>query len=859
MRQLILAVVSGVSATLAFGAVTNITESVRLDADADWRGQGVAKLGEGVTIDLHGHELKTDGFRSDEAALVDATDNDPAHVVSCTELYSGDATFLFDNDFRYSANANAKDDKSQNHRICATAMPFQVVYDFETPVCINAYKIYYKALGEGNNRAPISWTFEGSADNANWIVLDTHEKDENWKLPDIRYFPFANSTRYRYYRLNVSAHGNSTCLELYQLEYFKAPSSRTDLTYGTNGVSSTSALVAGDAAFLFDDVFKHTYATGDNAKDKSKNHRICAYAKTSSPFEVTYDFGEPTCVNAYEICFNAVGGIVSRAPRDWTFEGSNDTNVEWTVLDSHQFVKDWACPERRVYPFMNCASYRYYRLKITKSSDSGDVLELYQLQYFCRPQIVSLATEEDVTGPEGTVTANKPLYGGSLSDLFDNNFTYGGAGAPQQHRICVNKNYPFDLVYDFGEGKSVAVDAYRIYFDSSSGSTPPQRSPTNWTFEGSNDNSTWTVVDAHTAEPDWDKGTIHNFEFTNAAQYRYYKFSFAKPTSDVLEMYQLEFFDRKGGVVRADVAEGTTVTNLGVTVDGAVRVVKDGAGTVVDNVPEQTFSSGLEVNGGTYEFCREGNWTKGAIELGGGTLALNFVQQNVSLAFPYLTLTADSALTTSEILKMGYDVADSCLDFGGHTLSVSASNEFHVKYATITNGTLSILGASKNSLFFEQGHDLDFTTANFDLNCLYRMYTPAISVHDLTVRATNTVGTAKTMTVYGTFKPVVAGFQDTLLADGATLDLSETAGTLPVKSVWVDKYLSFAEGATIGVKLGDRKPRRGDCLVSWDETHAPQGVTFKIDAASKAYGYDVEARADGLYFLNNRGACILIK
>lgn len=652
MRQLILAVVSGVSATLAFGAVTNITESVRLDADADWRGQGVVKLAEGVTIDLHGHELKTDGFRSDEAALVDATDNDPAHVVSCTELYSGDATFLFDNDFRYSANANAKDDISQNHRICAKDMPFQVVYDFVTPTCINAYKIYYKALAEGSDRAPISWTFEGSADNEKWTVLDTHEDDKNWKMPDVRYFPFTNSTRYRYYRLNVSAHGASTCLELYQLEYFKAPSSRTDLTYGTNHVSSTSELVSGDAAFLFDDVFKHTGDAGA-AKDKSKNHRICMYVNEGNPFAVTYDFEEPTCVNAYEICFDAVGGITSRAPRDWTFEGSNDTNAEWTVLDTHRFVDVWKCPERRVYSFANCARYRYYRLKITRSWDTNRVLELYQLQFFRRPQIVSLDTENDLTEPGGTVTANKSLYGGSLSDLFDNNFTYGGAGASQQHRICVNKTYPFDLVYDFGEGKAAAVDAYRIYYNSSSGTNPPKRSPTNWTFEGSNDNLTWTVLDTHTNEPDWENGSIHNFEFTNAAQYRYYKFSFAKPSSDVLEMYQLEFFDRKGGVVRADVAEGTTVTNLGVTADGAVRVVKDGPGTVVDNVPDQTFSCGLEVNGGTYEFRREGNWTKRAIELGGGTLALSFIQQNVSQAFPYLTLTADSALTTSEILKMG--------------------------------------------------------------------------------------------------------------------------------------------------------------------------------------------------------------
>ena len=37
------------------------------------------------------------------------------------------------------------------------------------------------------------------------------------------------------------------------------------------------------------------------------------------------------------------------------------------------------------------------------------------------------------------------------------------------------------------------------------------------------------------------------------------------------------------------------------------------------------------------------------------------------------------------------------------------------------------------------------------------------------------------------------------------------------------------------------------------------GIRSGLSLMSKAYGYDVEAREDGLYFLNNRGACILIK
>ena len=857
MRQLILAVVSGVSATLAFGAVTNITESVRLDADADWRGQGVVKLGEGVTIDLHGHELKTDGYTGPDEPFVDATVADPDRVTSPTTIFSGNVKFLFDNDIRYSAATGAPEDESKNHRVCVRKenLPFAVVYDFGEPTCISAYRMYYKAQAEGSQRAPIDWTFFGSDDNEKWTALDSRSDQVEWSMPDIRLFSFANSRRFRYYKLNITKHGSSNCLELYQLEYFKATSGTVDLTRGTNAVSCATTLYSGDATFLFDDNLNYSASTG-SPTDKSKNHRVCVKG-SDGPFVVDYEFDEPVCVNAYKLYYNATTSSEesARCPKTWTLSGSND-GEEWTVVDSHERDTNWKRGRGRLLECDNVRKFKKYRLSVT-AFGSDNVLELYQIEYFNRAKIVS--TSEDLTEPGGTVTANKPLYGGSLADLFDNNFKYGGANANPQHRICVNKNYPFDLVYDFGEGKSAAVDAYRIYYDSSAS----KRSPTNWTFEGSNDTNTeWTVLDTHVDEPDWINKTIHDFEFTNAEKYRYYKFSFAKPSSDVLEMYQLEFFDRKGGVVQADIAEGTTVTNESAMIEQDVRVVKDGAGTFVDTATAQAFGKGLEINAGTYRSPTEGDWLAGPLALNGGNLAIDFavVKDRSRGIFPSIALGADARLNIDGYFVTG-NLDGSVMDLGGHTLAVSVgkTGRWDMYSRTITNGTVKVMGDSSAILHFPDTSSLDAKTVNFDFNCLYRMYTCVPQVGDLTVRVTNTTATAQTMTVYGTFKPVVAGFQDTLLADGATLDLSETAGTLPVKSVWVDKYLSFAEGAAIAVNLGDRKPRRGDCLVSWDETHAPQNVTFEIDAASKVYGYDVEARADGLYFLNNRGACILIK
>ena len=57
------------------------------------------------------------------------------------------------------------------------------------------------------NQDPTAWTFEGSADGATgWVVLDTRSSI-TWPLYTCRSFTFANSTAYRYYRLNVTANG----------------------------------------------------------------------------------------------------------------------------------------------------------------------------------------------------------------------------------------------------------------------------------------------------------------------------------------------------------------------------------------------------------------------------------------------------------------------------------------------------------------------------------------------------------------------------------------------------------------------------------------------------------------------------
>ncbi|SFJ65937.1 hypothetical protein SAMN02799624_05425 [Paenibacillus sp. UNC496MF] len=80
------------------------------------------------------------------------------------------------------------------------------------------------------NTMPKSWTFEGSADNANWTVLDTRVNESWTTYGQKRMYPISNTSKYRYYRINITVPSSGSVMigqmELMEsgVQYFYAPS-----------------------------------------------------------------------------------------------------------------------------------------------------------------------------------------------------------------------------------------------------------------------------------------------------------------------------------------------------------------------------------------------------------------------------------------------------------------------------------------------------------------------------------------------------------------------------------------------------------------------------------------------------------
>ena len=164
---------------------------------------------------------------------------------------------------------------------------------------------------------------------------------------------------------------------------------------------------------------------------------------------------------------------------------------------------------------------------------------------------------------------------------------------------------PAFLVYEFDTATKVNVLRLRIQ----NANEWDKRSPKAWTFQGSNDNITWTTLDTRSGVA-WASGTtVKNFSFENETKYKYYKFNCTEivGSNDFMQLYEIQFL-YDAGIVLTDLTSpsGTvTTTAAGSWVKPAKNAFDNGTahnnddrsicgGTTVDWI--YTFDTKTKVN-----------------------------------------------------------------------------------------------------------------------------------------------------------------------------------------------------------------------------------------------------------------------
>ena len=357
------------------------------------------------------------------------------------------------------------------------------------------------------------------------------------------------------------------------------------------------------------------------------------------------------------------------------------------------------------------------------------------------------------------------------------------------------------------------------------------------------------------------------------------------------------------GRLVVETASGT-VENKYTGLSGALKLVKEGAGTLLLSAQRQSYFGGTEVVAGTLKGGADHNrkFPLGAVKssivvnagatydinglyydydnkgkyrfiLAGGRLAnygsdlANYVSQMTDIE-----LTGDSTIAASRNFALvGDSYSPTSIELGGKTLSVAigTGKSFACSNTSATNGTISTSGDGWFGLGSESSENKGGTFKGNNLNLVVNS---GLGVYEnATVRnyeprygGNRNLG-SKTLNVTGVFKPAGSGFYAPTMQNGSTVDMSEWNGSYPVVSTATSgkTKMSFASGATVtfdfssGAGAANRKALAlSDAyLTTWD---AKPSATFVLDAESDRLGYELIVLDGGLRLAPKPGFAIRI-
>ena len=706
----------------------------------------------------------------------------------------------------------------------------------------------------------------------------------------------------------------------------------------TNGVQVAMAGDGYRAYFAFDDRHEH-------AKGTSGHMLYTASFSDLGSLEINYDFGEttPKIVNCYRVMGSNWEAYTS-CPKAWTFEGSDDL-ASWEELDSQSDQSWTTGNWNEYYIGNTTAYRYYrlkvtavtgtegklyiaeieYKHVTTRSVEivrgvasdfsalsllqgtpvrvAGNVTLTAEADFRSTSAVLSIDGTIDLDGHElwlngldgtGTITDSSsfdltnPSGTVSSTNNYLNSNTVAAkafcdaASYDSTHRVIANISTQSPIQIDYTFPAATVVNAYRVMSNGHSDSSAGERAPKSLKFYGSNDGIEWQELDTRSHETGWVANEERQFEFTNETAYTRYRIEFyACNTGDILEFFKLEYGNiGRCGRLHVAVPSGTK-TNSGVVLTGNLRLIKEGAGTLIASKTGQTYGGGTEIVGGVlkpgtggsnHPFGAAGRdiivhdgavldaagqvrFGKYEITLDGGILTNTGADatEEAETQFRRVRLTKDSSLTSTRSMFFGVNADEaSTVYLGGHTLTVSITSGKELRFYSmaILDGTFDI---ASGGYFVVGGSGGIVATNNVDFlaNCALVAASP-IKVDNYTAKWISTTGKASStnpIKVYGKFTPATTHFHGVEMQDGSTIDLTGWSGGWPLASDLNNgvKDVLFASGATVKIDISGRADMKAlaksdsPYLLTWST--APSNVTFAM-ADGSTYVDGVRLRYD---------------
>lgn len=271
-----------------------------------------------------------------------------------------------------------------------------LAYDFSSSIMIGLYKLTPgpSAVITG---MPKSWTFEGSNDGANWVVLDTRSNITAWTVNIANEYRVAIPAMYKKYRINVVSNNGLARVAIGMFEMFEYYYDHKFLISSEDTVASVVSEYKSEET----SVPKMTTDTSPSGRAFAENVYSASYAPWSAFNRIDdaegyvsangsggkgylgYEFSNSISIFKYTVRSTG-SAYLNRMPKDWTFEGSNDGS-NWAVLDT-QINQTWTTQytdkEYLLDTRFHYIKFKMYRINWTANNGFVNFTDVNELKMF---------------------------------------------------------------------------------------------------------------------------------------------------------------------------------------------------------------------------------------------------------------------------------------------------------------------------------------------------------------------------------------------------------------------------------------------------------------------------------------------
>ena len=354
-----------------------------------------------------------------------------------------------------------------------------------------------------------------------------------------------------------------------------------------------------------------------------------------------------------------------------------------------------------------------------------------------------------------------------------------------------------------------------------------------------------------------------------------------------------------GGELHVSVPVGLVVENVGVTLAGSLKLVKDGAGTFIGAKSGQTYTGGTLVNAGLLKSGVSATpWgaAKALITVADSGAAFDWGGKCSKAGTPYsfnikgtgidgggaIVFTPGSAADANyqtycigdlELAGDALVVDPSAnnlntycgfvqgfphtLTMNGHTLTVKAGSKFNFVGVTATDSgtikfTTDATDAPNNRMVSFWGQDNLLTNVTLDIAANIKLNADSGKKHVVGTfvdRGIIAGSGSVPLIVLDRFQPMTTTLKKAVTLGDEThlspvLDLSALNAPFKVSSSYA---LSRADGATVQIKLGDRKRVSRTPIITWDGEKPSWVDNLRFARGDGELQYGITVKDDGIY------------